>query len=63
MLGLQDHQTLHKAPREIPTAFITEEIEVAAAMQGAFEGPQSRTGLVIVNSAPRKGHTFNLSIT
>ncbi|CAG0886092.1 unnamed protein product [Darwinula stevensoni] len=44
MLGLQEHQTLHKAPREIPIAFITEEIEVAAAIQGAFVGPQSRTG-------------------
>ncbi|CAG0901097.1 unnamed protein product, partial [Darwinula stevensoni] len=42
MLGLQEHQTLHKAPRA-PIALITE-IEVASAIQGAFEGLQSRTG-------------------
>ncbi|CAG0892201.1 unnamed protein product [Darwinula stevensoni] len=58
MLGLQEHQTLHKAPREIPIAFITEEIVVAAAIQGALVGPQSRTGVVIVNAAPRKGSLF-----
>ncbi|CAG0895319.1 unnamed protein product [Darwinula stevensoni] len=58
VLELQEDQTLLKAPREIPIAFITEEIEVAAAIQGALVGPQSRTGVVIINAAPRKGSPF-----
>ena len=58
MLGVQEHQTLLKGSKDLPIAFITEDLQVAAAVQGAFTGSEPKTGVVIINSPPRKGEKF-----